>query len=1626
MIAPDALTEDSAKWTVLQAKELDLGTAPGKAGKQCVAALFKQSDSRCQELEVSLPGATDLSAITDIVLWVRRGPRTKIEGGVVSSRMFLFDAKKRYATYEPDTHFANEWRRISVPLDMFAPQQGFDMRQVKRFRIYMWMSRFPYEIQVDGLAFVRGRWIEIANGRVSESPGTPGPNAWPCRGAAKTALDSKECHRGPNSLRVELGDHRHGDVLMARLATLQPQTYYRWDVWMKHRGRNSMYLTVGAVGQQPFAEQKATQGRGWRRTQLVFKTPDDARVRLALCTGWSDARRKSMIWIDDMVLEPLLDSSGKAIEEHVLSGWRPLGGWYANAPLAADGKGIFWCPVRLFDELPPAWESVELRKNGQPLPRKEHLEALDASPGWVAFPAKRRLFVSAFDRDAVYTAHYRPGGPTSEATARARGDVERARVPLSIEEPAGQSWSKHVVSTGVPFPLGHLAHADSVRVVDAAGKPVPCQTRVLNEWPDGSVRWLLVEFPVSLAAKAKAQFALEYGNSVAPPKPASPMRVEETDETVTVTTGPMRLLLGKTSPKLLDKVWLDADANGRFDDAELLIAQGIRHQVAVREMDSANVITSPNATKTVVVEDRGPLRCSIRVSGQHTNDDGTPLLAYDARIHACANSSRLKTFFTFTNVSPKVCPQTSSYSERNEYSHLFVHEVSLGGDLVGSNAAVVGGDKGDVVGKQVGLYQVREDAFDVTVDGGAPETRAERAPGWADLSGARGGLTIAARNFWQLFPKSLEVGGGRWRVGLWPAQAREPFRATQGMAKRHELLLEFHPGAYAGNGPTLHAQAQRPLMAIAPTKWYCDSRGFGCIVAAADSPFPRWEEGEKRNAETVHLQNAIPGMRDYGDWYMGPGKGGRAWGDLEYDLAHAYFMAFVRGGDRRFFDAAERAVRHFMDIDTVHFSTLPGRSGVICCHSPEHTGFFGGGGHGWLHSFFEYYCLTGDRRALEVGRGMADFTARAKARMQRVTSERETGWPLAALAYAYEHTLDEGCWQAMRQTCWAAANSQDAERGCWIHDWGRETKLKFSCSWMTGILTAGLRMAHMLAGDAETADAIATAVRWQLREAWRPERVGFQNRLFWGPMEPVNAGVLFAKRKMNVYSGGIMNLIAPGLCYAYDLTGDKCMLDVALRCVERVGPYHGGKGHAQLAFHVPYIYWSLARCGPLMGVVADQPVVVLLREDKQDRSFRIAIRRTARGGASEAKLQVIAPNGRAARSQMLPKDGARWQLDVPHDGQTGIYTVRIDDQGKSGWDVTSTLSKAVVKVDGSQRIAKGVAAPRFFLNVPKRCDSFSVRLRAGEASAVRACVRDPGGRVAAHGSWNDASWHTLSVKALSDKRGKAWSFEYEAGADMEVALEGVPAFYSAFRDRLFETTMPTASAGPARVLIAAGSSRAAFDARESHDVDGQIVEYRWDFGDGATGRGAKAEHEYREAGVYTVGLTVRDNDGNESATMTYVCVPPHGLLAAKPEDVVLVHAESFDAQDGGTARRFVRAGTHGEIITKWFTPRHWVQWHFDVKRAGRYHVYCRFACGSESSGRKMTIDGATPQAALGSISFPVTGGWGAEAGQWQFLQVADANGDPAVVPLRRGGRCLRLTCLHSGLALDFVAFVRIE
>lgn len=96
-----------------------------------------------------------------------------------------------------------------------------------------------------------------------------------------------------------------------------------------------------------------------------------------------------------------------------------------------------------------------------------------------------------------------------------------------------------------------------------------------------------------------------------------------------------------------------------------------------------------------------------------------------------------------------------------------------------------------------------------------------------------------------------------------------------------------------------------------------------------------------------------------------------------------------------------------------------------------------------------------------------------------------------------------------------------------------------------------------------------------------------------------------------------------------------------------------------------------------------------------------------------------------------------------------------------------------------------------------------------------------------------------------------------------------------------------------------GGEALTFDAGSSSDPDGDVLAYRWDFGDGETGTGAKVSHRYAKGGTYRVSVVVDDGSGlacalSSANVIARANTPPRAVMSAKAQGCVN-QALSFDA-----------------------------------------------------------------------------------------------------------------------------------
>ncbi|MEM2869014.1 MAG: PKD domain-containing protein [Thermoplasmata archaeon] len=176
---------------------------------------------------------------------------------------------------------------------------------------------------------------------------------------------------------------------------------------------------------------------------------------------------------------------------------------------------------------------------------------------------------------------------------------------------------------------------------------------------------------------------------------------------------------------------------------------------------------------------------------------------------------------------------------------------------------------------------------------------------------------------------------------------------------------------------------------------------------------------------------------------------------------------------------------------------------------------------------------------------------------------------------------------------------------------------------------------------------------------------------------------------------------------------------------------------------------------------------------------------------------------------------------------------------------------------------------------------------------------------------------------------------------------------------------PKASMTAEKVVLFVGDT-AVFNASASKDPDGKIKSYIWAFGDGATlteTKNKSATHQYTQAGVYNVTLTVKDDKGAKSKPITTVIVVAP-LPVASVSSALTFENITFSLDTSALGDRLSEIEWNfadGTAAQKGASVSH------QFKDNGTYDVVAKITCSGQTASAKVSV-GITNRHPVANIS----------------------------------------------------------
>jgi PKD repeat protein len=143
--------------------------------------------------------------------------------------------------------------------------------------------------------------------------------------------------------------------------------------------------------------------------------------------------------------------------------------------------------------------------------------------------------------------------------------------------------------------------------------------------------------------------------------------------------------------------------------------------------------------------------------------------------------------------------------------------------------------------------------------------------------------------------------------------------------------------------------------------------------------------------------------------------------------------------------------------------------------------------------------------------------------------------------------------------------------------------------------------------------------------------------------------------------------------------------------------------------------------------------------------------------------------------------------------------------------------------------------------------------------------------------------------------------QYEASGTYSVSLlvkDDDGAKSDIIKKEITISNLPPIAVSKCSTLVAFVGENIEFDATESHDIDGRIISFKWDFGDGTIAYGELVFHAYQNIGSYIVTLTISDDSSQESNEQLEIKIKHSDLVNDFDNDGLIDELDLDDDNDG--------------------------------------------------------------------------------------------------------------------------------
>jgi hypothetical protein len=612
--------------------------------------------------------------------------------------------------------------------------------------------------------------------------------------------------------------------------------------------------------------------------------------------------------------------------------------------------------------------------------------------------------------------------------------MNKELLKITCRNTSNRQIASYPLTYGVPLKEGELKGDERLAIQRGDGDLVPVQTHPLETYPDGSIKWLLLDFELPFEANEKTEVALLETDAQDLPA-ASGLDARETVDQIQVTTARFSVAINRKRFSVIHS-WSDSGKE--------LMAAG--SDVVIEGFDGKHYRASLSKKIDVRLVEKGPHRMVVQASGRHTAEDGAELFDFRLRYTFRPHEPGVGMAYRFTNrEKPETGVKVKSISiliptalgikttklarQSNHGKNWFSRLVRIpetveliAGKAVNDAAKARYGTAAE--GKVLirNFDSLKEDLSDYPYYLRPGNARTDMTGGLRQMYpylAMTDGQASAMAWFYDMelnYPKAIQAEDNRFTLDIWPASFGE-FLVRRGQSKEQQFYVSLSASARSQaemegiyfdheiTGGGIWSSSARPVELTLNPDYVRDCRVLQLHRWLRYDEDRYFQIEVKLGSAGAKGSYSCRGMMDLGDYVSAD----RSWcHNNENDALLDMIREYYRRAEPTLLPTAIAKAYHTAHVDFIAYDPDPLRQGTMPAHCPEHTDGAAYPSHMWVDGLMAAYNVTGETDFLEAALSVGENMRRWQTQNSEIfyADSRECGWPMLAYLRLYEFTHD--------------------------------------------------------------------------------------------------------------------------------------------------------------------------------------------------------------------------------------------------------------------------------------------------------------------------------------------------------------------------------------------------------------------------------------------------------------------------------------------------------------------------------------------------------------------------------------------------------------------------------------------